>query len=504
MGIFFLLKLVETLISSLFSNRIYTRPGGFGNGRFHLIFPSFFPPFSHPSTCREKGREASPNSCLEKVKKGRKKPKTKEIKPKAAPPSRKTQKHGKKTLENRTKSRNEHSSCWNLWILVYDTTVQGKGEVIHREFREFQESRRQRDESKGAFPEGFFGDLKQERSLVPRERSSWKRPGKGPKPLPQSGIWEQLSHFSFRKRVLPGIWGIPSQSWLFWNRYSFAKGKISFFPPFLLIFSSFFPALFLLLLPQECPAACPSLLPRDLQKFQEFGIGFFPTKLTRNIPKREKNSRKNKEKPTKKVDFAGKASLVPSNSGNSWEAPGGSQNSDRESQIPPKSNIPGGIPAGFGILPAWIPIPAGSGIIPIPIPIPSFPRTPGRARGGFMYTAPTPGSEPIPRADPGIPGMLKFLGTLSCLRGQSWNSGNAEIPGNARLSLALCRARMKATPEFWECRDSHARGWFWGDPGNLGTPQFLGTLSCPRGQFWNSRNSRIPGNLSSPRSAGRG
>lgn len=247
-----------------------------------------------------------------------------------------------------------------------------------------------------------------------------------------------------------------------------------------------------LFFPCSFPPPAPSGMSGRVSEFPARGPPEIPGVWNRLLPNKthQKHSQTGKEfqekqgkaKKKKKVDFVGKASPAPGIPGKRPAGPGtGNPKS-------PKIQHSRGILAGPGIVPAQIPIPAGSGIIPIPIP--SFPRTPGRARGCFMYTAPIPGSEPIPRGDPGIPGILKFPGMLSCPWGRSWNSGNAEIPGNAQFSSAPPRSSGNAEIPTLGAGSG-------GDPGIPGTPQFLGTLSCPRGQSW---NSRIPGNLSSPRS----
>lgn len=209
----------------------------------------------------------------------------------------------------------------------------------------------------------------------------------------------------------------------------------SFFPPLFQLF----PALSLLLLPRECPAACPSFLPGDLQKFQEFGIGFFPTKLTRNIPKREKNSRKNKEKPTEKVDFAGKASPVPSGSGNSWEVPGRSRNRDRESQIPQNPTFPGKSRRNLGSSQ----------------PGSQSQRGLGSSQSQFHSQSHSHLSL----------GQREGLGDVLCTRRQF--QAQSQFPG--------------VIPEFWECCSSRERSAVLrADPGIPGTRRFLGTLSSAR------------------------
>lgn len=350
---------------------------------FSQFFSTLFPSIH----LQGKGEGGFPKFLLGKSKKnGKKNPKPKEINPKAAPPSRKTQKNRKKTLENRTKSRNEHSSCRNSWVLVYDTTLQGKGRVIHREFREFWESRRQRDESEGAFPEGFLGDLEQERALVPRERSSWKRAGKGPKPLPQSGIWEWFSHFSFRKRVLAGIWGIPSQSRLFWDHYSFAKGKISFS----LLFSSSFPAFFLLF-PSSCSlgnvqprvrVSCPGTSgnSRSLESAssQQNSPETFPN--GKRIPGKTKKSQQKRWILLEKLPRSHPAPGIP---GKRPAGPGTGTGNPKS----PKIQHSRGNPGGIWDPPSLDPNPSGVWDHPnpnsIPNPIPIFPSDTRKGSGMF-------------------------------------------------------------------------------------------------------------------------
>lgn len=58
-------------------------------------------------------------------------------------------------------------------------------------------------------------------------------------------------------------------------------------------------------------------------------------------------------------------------------------------------------------------IPGGIWDHPSPNPIPTFPSDTGKDSGGFMYTAPIPGLG----ANPGILGIPRFLGTLSCPQG---------------------------------------------------------------------------------------
>lgn len=193
-------------------------------------------------------------------------------------------------------------------------------------------------------------------------------------------------------------------------------------------FPSFFPPLFQLF---SCsfPPPVPSGMSSRVSEFPARGPPEIPGVWNRLLPNKthQKHSQTGKEfqekqrKANRKGGFCWKSFPGPIRLreflGSARQVPEQGQGIPN----PPKSNIPGEIPAEFGILPAWIPIPAGSGIIPIPIPFPipfpSFPQTPGRARGCFMYTAPIPGSEPIPRGDPGILGMLQFPGTLSCPQG---------------------------------------------------------------------------------------
>lgn len=338
-------------------------------------------------------------------------------------------------MENRTKSRNEHSSCRNLWVLVYDTTLQGKGRVIHREFREFWGSRRQKDESEGAFPEGFLGDLEQERALVPRERSSWKRAGKGPKPLPQSGIWERFSHFSFRKKVLAGIWGIPSQSRLFWDHYSFAKGKISFS----LLFSSSFPAF-------SCsfPPPAPSGMSSRVSEFPARGPPEIPGVWNRLLPNKthQKHSQTGKEfqekqrKANRKGGFCWKSFPGPVRL---WEFLGSARNRDRESQIPQNPTFPGKSRQNLGSSQ----------------PGSQSQRGLGSSQSQFHSQSHSHLSL----------GHQQGLGDVLCTRRQF--QAQSRFPG--------------VIPEFWECCSSRERSAVLrADPGIPGTRRFLGTLSSAR------------------------
>lgn len=199
--------------------------------------------------------------------------------------------------------------------------------------------------------------------------------GKAPRPRPEPGIWEQFSHFSFRKRVLAGIWD-PFPILGFSGSLFLCQRKKKKSPLFFLFspFSGFFP-----------PPA-PLGMSRHVRvsflgplEFQDSGIASFPTKHTRNVPRGEKKSRKNKKTPkiiTKKVDFAGKASPAPSGSGNSWEEPGGVP----ETPNPPKIQHSRGIPGRI-----W------------DHPNPNFPWDTGKGPGGVLCTRRRfPALEPIP------------------------------------------------------------------------------------------------------------
>lgn len=208
-----------------------------------------------------------------------------------------------------------------------------------------------------------------------------EKAGKAPRPNPQPGIWEQFSHFFFRKRVPAGIWD-PFPILVVLGHYSSAKGKISSFPS--LLFSSFFPLPAPLGMSSQV-SECPSQGPPE---FQDSGIASFPTKHTR-----KKTSRENKQNPklvTKKGGFHWKSFPRPIRI---WEFLGRAQRGPRKPKSPQNPTFPGDSRRDLGSSQSQ----SHSHI--------SLAHREG-LWGCFMYTAPIPGLGADPR-------ILRFLGTLS-------------------------------------------------------------------------------------------